>query len=321
MLIREGVRGHGQTRQFAGTFSGMNDRKDVPHYFVYGEPSRSLDVGFLHIETVMERKSIHFGKVAPHRHHSMGQITYWFEGSGAYRIEDATWNFSAPAVSFVPSSVVHGFDVSEKSNAIVVSISDDVLKAIAHQVALSPSVPVFSGSEPENPTWKALHTVLSLMFDEYRAQGLQSEKLLTGLAGTALNYIERLAGGRSAPAVSPSIALGFALRRAIDQHFKEDWPVSRYVTELATTPHLLDKAAHDTFGMPVKALLIERRVLEAKRLLSFTIRPVEDIARDLGFKDPSYFSRFFRTRTKLSPAAWRLANSHSDENGKTKAAT
>ncbi|MEO5805056.1 helix-turn-helix domain-containing protein, partial [Devosia sp.] len=44
---------------------------------------------------------------------------------------------------------------------------------------------------------------------------------------------------------------------------------------------------------------------EAKRLLQFTIRPVEDIAFEIGFKDPSYFSRFFRRRCGTAPKHWR----------------
>ncbi|ANL38169.1 HTH DNA-binding domain-containing protein (plasmid) [Rhizobium phaseoli] len=64
------------------------------------------------------------------------------------------------------------------------------------------------------------------------------------------------------------------------------------MTLLATTPHLLDKAAREFFGRSVKELLLERRLLEAKRLLMFTVRSVEDIADEIGFEDPAYFSRF-----------------------------
>ncbi|MBB2830583.1 UNVERIFIED_ORG: AraC family transcriptional activator of pobA [Rhizobium esperanzae] len=84
---------------------------------------------------------------------------------------------------------------------------------------------------------------------------------------------------------------------------KRGWPVRTYVTPLATTPHLLDKAAREFFGRSVKELLLERRLLEAKRLLMFTVRSVEDIADEIGFEDPTYFSRFFRKRTGDAPAA------------------
>ncbi len=73
----------------------------------------------------------------------------------------------------------------------------------------------------------------------------------------------------------------------------------------APTPHLLDKAAREVFGLSVKELTLERRLLEAKRLLMFTVRSVEDIGREIGFEDPAYFSRFFRKRTGEAPATWR----------------
>ncbi|MBB5577294.1 MULTISPECIES: helix-turn-helix domain-containing protein [Rhizobium] len=283
----------------------MTLRSEVPNFFVYGEPSRSLEVGFLHVETVMERKTLHFGHVAPHQHPLMGQITFWFQGGGTYRIEDETWNFSAPAISFVPSNVVHGFDVEDTSDAIVVSVSDDMLKALAPQVDLSLDVPIFLTGQPSDPAWSKLGTLLDMIAEEYRERGAEGEKVLGGLIGVVLSLMGRIGGRMALPSTSPTVALGLALRRAIDLHYKKDWPVGAYVNLLATTPHLLDKAAREVFGRSVKELLLERRLLEAKRLLMFTVRPVEDIGREIGFEDPAYFSRFFRKRIGEAPAAWR----------------
>ncbi|WP_184695592.1 helix-turn-helix domain-containing protein [Rhizobium leguminosarum] len=280
-------------------------RNEVPNFFVYGEPSRSLDVGFLHVETVMERKTLHFGHVSPHKHPLMGQITYWFQGGGTYRIEDETWNFSAPAVSFVPSNVVHGFDVEEQSDAIVVSVSDDMLKAIAPQVALNLDLPAFLTGQPADPVWAKLSTLLDMVAEDYRDRGAEGEKVLSGLISVVLSLMGRIGGHVALPSTSAAVSLGLALRRLIDLHYRKDWPVGAYVNLLATTPHLLDKAAREVFGLSVKELLLERRLLEAKRLLMFTVRSVEDIAGEIGFEDPAYFSRFFRKRTSEAPAAWR----------------
>ena len=83
----------------------------IPEFFVYGEPARAIDVGFLHVETVLARASVHSGRVLAHKHPQLAQITFWTTGSGIYRIEDETWSFSAPTVSFMPSGGVHGFDI------------------------------------------------------------------------------------------------------------------------------------------------------------------------------------------------------------------
>ncbi len=41
-----------------------------------------------------------------------------------------------------------------------------------------------------------------------------------------------------------------------------------------------------------KRLIFDRQLREAKRLLLFSDSAVNEIARQLGFKDPAYFARF-----------------------------
>ncbi len=36
-------------------------------------------------------------------------------------------------------------------------------------------------------------------------------------------------------------------------------------------------------------MIVQRRLLEAKRLLLFTVRPLEDIAYEVGLKDAAYY--------------------------------
>lgn len=286
----------------------MSADQDIPTFFVYGEPSRSLDVGFLHVETVNERQSLHQGHVAPHKHAQMGQITFWYRGEGDYRIEDRQFHFSAPAVSFVPSNIVHGFEIGAQTDAIVVSVADDTLKTLSGFTSLPLDQPVLLQGNRTDIGWLRLSAVLELIQAEYREGEPPTGRVLPGLIAVALSYIARLGSGTEAPSISPTVSLALALRRAVDRHYRQDHPVQFYVALLNTTPHLLDKASQQVFGQTVKAVILERRLLEAKRLLMFTIRPVEDIAAETGFKDPAYFSRFFRKRVGEAPAAWRRAH-------------
>ncbi|TIL78083.1 MAG: helix-turn-helix domain-containing protein, partial [Mesorhizobium sp.] len=131
------------------------------------------------------------------------------------------------------------------------------------------------------------------------------ERILPPLIAVALSGIARLDAQSQAVTVPAAVALGGRLRRLIDRHFRDDWPVERYVEELGTTRHLLDKAARQVLGAGVRQAIGDRRLIEAKRLLLFTIRTVEDIAYETGFNDPAYFSRFFRQGVGLPPATWR----------------
>ncbi|WP_376703063.1 helix-turn-helix domain-containing protein [Mesorhizobium sp. ISC25] len=283
----------------------MTNNRDVPEFFVYGEPSRSLDVGFLHVETVRERDSLHLGTVAAHKHPHMGQVTFWTSGPGNYQIEDSSWDFSAPAVSFVPSDVVHGFVIEPGADAIVVSIANDVLNGLQDRTTLSVRTPVFVAGSAHLSAWSQTRSVLDTLFNEYREGLLGSERILPELVAVVLSYIARLNAGRVGPSASPAVALAIELRQLVDETFKEAWSVDQYVSALGTTPHLLDKAVREVLGKSVKDIVLDRRLIEAKRLLKFTIRPVEDIAFAIGFKDPAYFSRFFRLHVGQSPTRWR----------------
>ncbi|SFP47496.1 AraC family transcriptional regulator, transcriptional activator of pobA [Mesorhizobium sp. NFR06] len=277
----------------------------IPEYFVYGEPARALDVGFLHVETVQARASVHRGQVLAHKHPQMAQITLWTSGQGIYRIEDGTWSFSAPTASFMPSGVVHGFDIEPGTDAIVVSVADAALAVIADHSALPLDQPVFVTGRGDAALWQRLGDTVRMIQAEYAEAQSGAEKILPPLIAVALSHIARLDAQSHAVTVPVAVALGGRLKRLIDRHFRDDWPVERYAGELGTTRHLLDKAAHQVLGCGVRQAVGERRLVEAKRLLLFTIRPVEDIAYETGFNDPAYFSRFFRQAVGLSPAAWR----------------
>lgn len=294
--------------------TGTAARDDIPDFFVYGEPGRALEVGFLHVERVQDRGSLHHGDVAVHRHAEMAQVTLWTEGAGTYRIEDAAWTFSAPAVSFIPSGVAHGFTVRPGSDAVVVSVANAALASLGEATPLPLGAPVFVAGG-DGPDWGRLAAVVRLAADEYREGRGLHDGVLPGLIAAALTLVARLGRARPEAGSSPALRLAAALRRAVDRHFREDWTVARYVAELGTTAHLLDRAAREVLGVTVKEAVLARRLVEAKRLLLFTIRPVEAVAYETGFRDPAYFSRFFARRCGAPPAAWRRASRAAAERG------
>lgn len=60
-------------------------------------------------------------------------------------------------------------------------------------------------------------------------------------------------------------------------------------------------------GKPAIKHVHERLVLEARRLLFYTDQSLKEIAFGLGFSEASYFSRFFKRETDLTPLAYRTS--------------
>ena len=56
---------------------------------------------------------------------------------------------------------------------------------------------------------------------------------------------------------------------------------------------------------PGRVLTRERLLAEAKHLLFVGKENIKEISFSLGFEDPSYFSRFFRKMTKLTPEEFK----------------
>ncbi len=61
----------------------------------------------------------------------------------------------------------------------------------------------------------------------------------------------------------------------------------------------------DEMGLTPQQFIEQQRMRRAAELLSFTSRSVRDIAEDVGFDDPFYFSMRFRKFVGVSPRAYR----------------
>lgn len=282
--------------------------RGIPSYFVYGEPDRALDVGFFHVEQISQRFQVHHGNVAAHKHPQLAQITFWLNGNGTYRIEDKSWTFSAPAVSFVPSGVVHGFSVSMGTDAIVLSVTDDALHSIFSRNQGVGNFTSFVQKIIGGPDWDNLELLMKMMKQELEMQQKFSESAMLHLLGHALSLISRLNSASENVQSNHVQTLAERLRTLVEAHYRDNWAIGRYVNALASTQYLVEKAANICFDKSVKQLVLQRKMLEAKRLLKFTIRTSEDVAAELGFKDPAYFSRDFKKHTTMAPGMWRREN-------------
>lgn len=100
----------------------------------------------------------------------------------------------------------------------------------------------------------------------------------------------------------PLLADVFAV---IDRHRGEPLSLKDVASELGMTPGHLTTVVRRRTGRTVQDWIIERRMAEARNLLSETGLPVAEVARQVGMSDPGYFSRLFRRTHGASPREWR----------------
>ena len=91
----------------------------------------------------------------------------------------------------------------------------------------------------------------------------------------------------------------------IDRHRSEPLSLRDVASELGMTPGHLTTVVRRRTARTVQEWIIERRMTEARNLLSDNELPVAEIARRVGMSDPGYFSRLFRRTHGTSPREWR----------------
>jgi AraC family transcriptional regulator, transcriptional activator of pobA len=91
----------------------------------------------------------------------------------------------------------------------------------------------------------------------------------------------------------------------VDAHYLDTSSVADYAEMLHVTANHLVETVRRAVGVPPGKIIHERLLLEAKRLLRYSDLPIAEIATQLNFEDPSYFSRFFKKHSGFSPSEFR----------------
>ncbi|NJO89493.1 MAG: AraC family transcriptional regulator [Chloroflexia bacterium] len=97
-------------------------------------------------------------------------------------------------------------------------------------------------------------------------------------------------------------------RKALNNKFSELKTSKEFAQLLNISPNYLNAICKDIYNKTVSEIIQERIMLEAKRLLSHTGLSVSEISYKLGFKDNSYFGRYFKKATGLPPEKFRVIN-------------
>lgn len=96
-----------------------------------------------------------------------------------------------------------------------------------------------------------------------------------------------------------------AVKRYIDQHFKETLTLDQLAEEAHMNKFYLSHAFKQEFGVSPINYLISCRIEESKYLLAETDLSISQIAQLLNFSSPSYFSQVFRRTQGVSPVEFR----------------
>ncbi|MBV8253137.1 MAG: helix-turn-helix transcriptional regulator [Chitinophaga sp.] len=86
----------------------------------------------------------------------------------------------------------------------------------------------------------------------------------------------------------------------VETHLTEQPSVNTIAEKLALTTNSLYRIVKEYSGVSPKDFFTNRLMIEAQRKLQYSPLSVKELAYELGFNDPDYFSRFFKKCTGKS---------------------
>src|SRR5260221_779495 len=173
----------------------------LPLFHLYGAPHADPAFGFIHIETISSRSSIHDWTIRAHRHRNLFQILVIERGGGEMTFEAATISFDAPCAILVPATIAHGFRFRPAlTDGWVTTFTEDVAEGMGDRRGEALARLTALAAEPVVPLGDAERDRLLRL-----AVGLHEERFLAPAAfRIAMRGLLALMAGQGArPAARP----------------------------------------------------------------------------------------------------------------------
>jgi AraC-like DNA-binding protein len=160
----------------------------------------------------------------------------------------------------------------------------------------------------ETSRFEKLHSVLANIFEEWTNKQEAYKDAIR--AGLEIFFIEFTRQSTNTGSTSTSSNVYSQERfeeftELLEKHYVVQKQVTFYTSLMNLSSYQLNEITRTAVGKTASAMIVEYMLLEAKRYILASPDQVKEIADHLGYEDPSYFIRFFRKHTGLSPDAFR----------------
>ena len=242
---------------------------------------------------------------------------FWIEsGEATHATEFVEYSLKADTILFVPPGLKHRMYIDSSVGGTYILFNEEFIRYNQKN-----HVPLKEYRLFNNPDFKSLITVLperrdkllnitNLIFDELRTSDDYSQEIVLNLLHLFLLESRRIfdqqnqAGIEKQAETPDSTIIQFKL--LIENNFQTQKNVSSYAEMMNINPSCLNEMAKRTTGITAGELIRNRVIDETKKLLYSSSMSGKEIAFQLGFDDPAYFSRFFRKYTGLTLKEFRV---------------
>ncbi len=275
----------------------------------YGADAREK----LHVSTFEEAVQLRQNRERAHRH-DFYQIFWMTRDAPSFNIDFYHLPVEAFALVFVPPGAVHTFGEKSRAAGFILSFQEDFLETEGHSVDLYLECPSFDPAQIQNvlpvrgPAIEIVQSYCERIYEESKSKRLGYRSATAAFVRLLFVEIRRCLDAQSASSPFRKYSsLTARFLRKLNARPYQLRTASEIARVLGVSRSWLNQLVRQETARNLTDHLQARLILESKRLLAHSDLNVSEIAYELGFEDPSYFTRLFRQVEGLSPREFREA--------------
>jgi len=282
--------------------------KTIPLRFINSNPkalNEFENFSIREINKLVEKNDL----VQDTHRHDFFFILALLKGKGDHTIDFIPYKIKNHTIFFMRPGQVHQLNLKAGSKGYLIQFKKDFYLTNEKDAGLL--LRKASSKNIQQPDVKTFNKLYSILTEIFRESNTKDEKYSEVInASFNIFFIELV---RYQQKFEQDMDKGTVLNQdrledfteLLDAHISKNKQPAQYAKMLNLTPYQLNTITKTSLGKTSSELINEQIVLESKRYLLSTSNQIKEIAYHLGYEDTSYFIRFFKKHTGLSPEAFR----------------
>ena len=234
-------------------------------------------------------------------------IVWIQERGGEIQVDLQKLTLQNETVYYVKPGQALLLDITENAKGYVISFAREFVELYEMKSSELFNTPLFhpSASTPvitiKSEVASFMASIADEMLQEYRSYLDLRAEILKGFLKIFIIYLSRQAQTTDTTNFwSRKTDLVNLFFTHLEKHFTAKKMVKEYAGMLAVTPSYLNDTVKEISGYTASHHIQQRIVLEAKRRAVFEGYSLKEAAYDLGFFDPSHFSKYFKNSSGIN---------------------
>lgn len=273
----------------------------------FSNKQTALGVEIVDLKKIMslKDKALHFHRL------NFYQILVITKGRGVHEVDFQKIAYSENTVIPVAMGQVQRFSYNPQLEGYAIVFTTDFLvkEHLDYAYLFDFTIFLHTITPISSIANQAVYTLIDEMISEQeKGAAFNSGEYQRNLLKNFLIQVERNKRDRTDIVSSESLELFMRFRKLLEENVNYKVRVADLAEQLNSSSKQLNSSIKGYHNTTAKQYIEDRVVLEIKRLLVYSTLTIKEIAYQIGFDDPTNFTKYFKARLKMLPTDYRKQN-------------